>query len=332
MKIIALEEHYSTPEINAAWKALPPELQDPITTNFGTGKIADGLLDMSGDPLGARLKNMDDNGIDVQVLSLTTPGVQSFDPAQSVDFARRCNDLAAELIAKRPDRFQGFAALPTPDPEAAAKELERCVSELGFKGAMLCGRTQGKNVDDPAQFAIYEAAASLKVPLYIHPQIPQPSVRDAYYTGYGDELDTTFATSGVGWHFETGIQAIRLILSGVFDRLPDLQIILGHWGELMAFYLTRLNSMSKLAHQLKMPVEEYYKQHVYLTPSGIYSQQYLRWAIEVMGVERILFALDYPFIDAPGGGSRQFLTDAALSDQDKELIAHGNWERLTSQA
>ena len=209
------------------------------------GKVQTRLEDLSEE----RLRQMNDSGVDVQVLSLTTPATQNLAATDAVGLAREANDLVAATLRRYPDRFQGFAKLPTPGPVQAASELQRAVNDLGFKGAMLCGRTHERNLDHPVFTPIFEAAAELRVPLYIHPQIPQRSVRDAYYSGFDDRIDLILATGGIGWHFETGVQFIRLILAGVFDRHPDLQIILGHWGEVVLFYLERLKLLAQARPQ-----------------------------------------------------------------------------------
>ena len=325
MKIIALEEHFVTGDVMEKWAGLSPANHDDSIDLFPGDHILDKrLADLSDD----RIAQMDASGVDVQVLSLTTPGTQVLEAKDAVAIATRANNLIAETVRRRPDRYEGFATLPTPDPEAAARELERSVTELGCKGALLFGRTRERNADDPAFLPIYEAAAHLRVPLYIHPQIPTHGVRDHYYSGLEDPLNLQLATARIGWHYETGMQILRLILSGVFDRFPDLQIITGHWGEVILFYLERIDSMPTGAAKLQRPITDYVRQNLSVTPSGIFSQRYLRWATEVVGIERILFATDYPYQFAGNGGARRFLTDAPLSDADREKIAHGNWERL----
>ena len=327
MKIIALEEHFATPEIMAAWQALSPGLQDISLKQSTGGEAGHRLLDLADE----RLRSMDAAGIDVQVLSLTTPGVQSLDPGQAVPLARAANDLLAATVRARPDRFQGFATLPTPEPGEAARELERAVRDLGLNGAMLNGRTRERNLDHPDFLPVFEAAATLGAPLYLHPQSPQPAVRDAYYAGFGGALDAVFATGGIGWHYETGIQALRLVLAGVFDRFPDLQLILGHWGEVVLFYLDRIDAMTasaKEATRLQRPVSDYFRTNVSVTPSGIFSQRYLRWSREVLGAGRILFSTDYPYVLQPDGAARRFLEAAELDEADRDAIAHGNWERM----
>ena len=185
---------------------------------------------------------MDESGVDVQVLSVTTPALHNLEPKESVTLARQTNDLVAVTVAKYPTRFQGFATLATAAPKEAAAELERGVTRLGFVGTMLCGRTREKNLDHPDFLPLLETAARLGVPLFVHPQIPQRAVREVYYSGFNDQIDTAFATFALGWHYEAGIQFVRLILAGVFDKYPDLQIILGHWGEVVLFYLERLDA------------------------------------------------------------------------------------------
>ena len=326
MKIIALEEHFILPELRAAWSALDPSLQEPMSNLPGQDETGARLADL-GD---LRLKEMDESGIDVQVLSLNPPGTQILEPAAARDLARAANDQLAAIVARQPDRFQAFATLPTPDPAAAAIELERCVSELGFRGALLCPRTRDRSLDQPEFFPILEKAAELRVPLYLHPQSPALAVRQTYYSGFDEKLDTLFASAGFGWHVDTGIYALRLILAGVFDRLPSLQIILGHWGEVILFFLDRIDSLAKTA-QLPKPISSYMRDNFYVAGSGIMSPRYLREAVDILGIDRILYSIDYPYMMMPNGEARRFLMDAPLSDADKLKIAHGNWERLTNR-
>ncbi|MFI9273457.1 amidohydrolase family protein [Kitasatospora sp. NPDC052896] len=326
MKIIALEEHLANQEVLDAWRALPPGYQDDSLEIFDEPLIEARLADLAGE----RIRSMDDAGVDVQVLSLTTPGMANLKATAAVSLARRTNDLIAETVAAKPDRFEGFATLPTPDPEAAAAELRRAVETLGLKGAMIFGRVGERNMDHPSFRPLYEAAAQLRVPLYVHPQLPCRAVRDAYYTGFGPQVEVAFAGPGIGWHYETGVQLIRLILSGTLDRHPDLQFILGHWGEVVLFYLERMAFLDG-ASSLHRPLRDYFRQNVSYTPSGIFNHEYLRRTVKAVGVERVLFSADYPFIDAGLGGARGFLEQAELAPREKELIAHGNWERLTAR-
>ena len=156
-------------------------------------------------------------------------------------------------------------------------------------------------------------------------------MREAIYGGLGEATDAAFATFGLGWHYETGVQLLRMVLAGVFDRFPDLQLIPGHWGEVVLFYLERIENLSRVAKGLAHPVSHYVRHNLVVTPSGMFSQSYLQRTIEILGVDRILFSTDYPFRYAPEGGARRFLDEAAVSDGDKAKIAHGNWARRTGR-
>ena len=326
MKIVALEEHIVTPGVLEAWARVPTAKEDGVD-HAGEGPLAEKLADVDEQ----RLRDMDDAGVDVQVLSVTTPGVQNLAAENAPRVAREANDAIAAAMAQHPDRFEGFATLPTPDPAAAADELRRAIDELGMKGAMLCGRTGERNMDEPEFAEIYRTAADLRAPLYIHPQSPVVAVREAIYSGFGEPLDTLFARFGIGWHYETGVQLLRLIFSGVFDRNPDLQVIIGHWGEVVLFYLERIATMQLMGLKLDRPLEDYFRENVFYTGSGILSQRYLHWTLEVVGVERVMYSVDYPYIPLPAGAARRFLEEADLDSTDREKIAHGNWERLTTR-
>lgn len=325
MKIIALEEHFITPAVEEAVnRFVPPGQQEMRNQDLPRY----GLLNSQLEELGTgRLQHMDATGIDVQLLSYNTPGVQVLSASEAMPLARDANDLLAAAISAHPDRFAGFATLPTPDPEAAAAELERTVLKLGFKGAMINGRTNERFLDDQSFRPVLEAAVALDVPIYLHPTPPSKTVQDAYYSGFEPSLSAIFARAGWGWHMETGIHALRMILGGVFDRYPSLQIILGHWGEMIPFYLARVNqTLSPLAKQLQRPVADYFLQQMYVTPSGMFTLPPFQLALQVMGVDRIMYSVDYPY--AQGENARTFLETAPISPADKEKIAHGNAERL----
>ncbi len=326
MRLVGLEEHIVTTDVIKAWKELPPEWQDLSLEHSSTGDAGRRLLDTGSD----RLADMDSMGLDVQVLSVTAPGLQDLAPEKAIELQTGVNDSLAEAVRKNPGRLQAFATLATPDPTAAARELERAVKKLGLHEAMIFGRTRNRNLDHPDSAPLFEVANSLRCPLYLHPQSPRPSVREVYYQGFGDQVDMMFGMGGLGWHVETGVQLIRMILAGVFDRYPDLRIIAGHWGEVVAFYLERIDLLTGAA-KLKRPLSEYFKQHVYITPSGILSQRYFRWAIEVFGVNRVMFSTDYPFQFPANGKARRFMEEAELSDADRQAVAAGNWDGLCAQ-
>ncbi|WP_245434998.1 amidohydrolase family protein [Rhizobium anhuiense] len=227
--------------------------------------------------------------------------------------------------------WAALAALPSAAPDAAAEELRRCVEELGCKGAILYGRVGEKNLDNAIFEPTFACAAELGVPLLIHPQLPQASVRDAYYTGFNAPIDLALSTFGLGWHFEAGIQFVRVVLAGVFDRYPNLQVILGHWGELVIFYLERLSMLDRVSG-LQRNFVDYVRNNLYLTASGMFSPTYLQQAIDAVGSDRILFSTDFPYQYRPGGDARGFVDGLALGGAEKAKFAHENWERLCGSA
>ncbi len=325
MKTIGTEEHFVTEDVLAAWSRLEPSAREASRAGAPPGELGERLREVGE----RRIAAMDEAGLEVQVISLTSPGLHNLPADEATGLQVETNDRIAELVSAHPDRFEGFATLATPAPGAAARELERAVTELGLNGALIFGRTGERNLDHPENWPIFEAAASLHAPLYIHPQIPQSPVRAALYDGFDDNVDSAFATHGIGWHYESGVQFLRLALAGVFDRFPDLQVLLGHWGEVVLFYLDRADG---LAMQAKLPLRftEYVRRNAYITAGGVYSQRYLRWAVEVVGVERIMFATDYPYRPGPDGGVEHFLHTAGLDRTEQERVAAGNWEALVA--
>jgi predicted TIM-barrel fold metal-dependent hydrolase len=322
LKIITLEEHFlNSAIIGAARKAMGSSYLDVFKSPDDLARLRQ-IQDIGE----GRLADMDADGIDVQVLN---PQETNMLPAaEAVSLARNANDQLADAVRAHPDRFAGFATLPTPDPEAAAAELERAVTRLGFKGAMIMGRTAGLFLDDPRFRPILEAASALDVPIYLHPAPPPEAVQDAYYRGGLDPaVSSRFATGAWGWHLETGIHALHLILAGVFDEFPNLQLILGHWGEMIPFYLSRFDGfMIPAVTKLKRRISDYFMNNVYVTPSGMYALPQLQLTMQVIGVDRILYAADYPYLS--NKGAREFLEQAPISPADKEKIAHGNAEKL----
>lgn len=325
VKVIALEEHFTTAEVVDAWANVEPRWQDLSSQMSHDGPVAEQLSDL-GD---RRIAAMDAGGIDRSVLSLTAPALHNLEPADAVALQGPCNDVLAEAIAAHPDRLSGFATLGLPDPDAAARELDRAVTQLGFDGGMVFSHTRERPLDHQDNWPVFEAAAALRAPLYLHPQSPPPDVRAAYYQGLGDAAELGLATFSIGWHYDAGLALLRMIVAGVFDRFPDLQVILGHWGEVVLFYLDRIDNLAAVTG-LARPISEYFGTNVHVTPGGVFSQRYFRWALEVMGPERIMFACDYPFRSAPPEGCDGFLAAAGLPDADRDAIASGNWERLVA--
>ena len=309
--VIALEEHYYDPEVAKTFDG--PEGRAPEIRR---------RLDDLGE---LRLKEMDEAGIDVQVLSHGAPSTQRLDAPTAVRLARDANDRLAKVIAARPERFAGFAALPTPDPKAAAAELERTVSELGFKGAMVHGLTNGVFFDDKRFWPIFERAQALDVPLYVHPAAPHSAVVDAYYKDYVKDFP---AILNAAWGFtvETATQGIRLVLSGVFDAYPDLKIILGHMGEGLPFLLWRIDHALSRPGNRRIAFREQFSRHFYITTSGNFSTPALLCSMMELGVDRILFSVDWPFVqNVPG---TKWMSELQLSAEDKTKILSGNAKRL----
>ncbi|MFC7067916.1 amidohydrolase family protein [Brucella rhizosphaerae] len=322
MKLIGVEEHFLMPEVGDAWHAIGLDAVDPSVA-IHSGVIERRLLDLAEE----RITLMDETGLDVQVLSLTTPSLHDCGP-ESIDMARRANDALAAAMTRYPSRFEAFATLPVAMPDEAALELDRCVSTLGFKGTMLCGRVGKRNLDDPMFSPIFQCAETLSVPILLHPRTPEMAVREAYYSGFRPEVDAALSTYGLGWHYDAGIQFLRLVLSGIFDRLPGLQMILGHWGELVLFYAERFAAMDRVSG-LNHPIATYLRQNLYVTASGMFLPHYLERAAAVVGTDRLLFSTDYPYQYRPGQDARRFLENCGLTESGKNGFAHENWLRLT---
>lgn len=267
-----------------------------------------------------RLADMDASGIDLQVLSEAALGAPPDAAA-----ATAANDRLAAAVAAHPARFAAFASLPAA-PAAAADELERAVTRLGLRGALINGQLGGRFLDDPAAAVVLARAEALGVPLYLHPAEPPAAVRDAYYAGFAPPVTQLLATAGWGWHIESGLHVLRLILAGVFDRFPRLQVIVGHMGEALPFMLARSETILDPVAGLSRPLGAYFRDHVHVTTSGFFTVPPLLCALLVLGADRILFSVDYPF--SPNARGRAFLETAPLAPADREKIAHGNAERL----
>ena len=322
MRTIAIEEHFLAKgfrEVLQSNASSPAGVLNPMMTAERQIKLAD--LDT------LRLQDMDTSGIDLQVISGIGATIAPRPGDESVQLAREANDQLAQACTTHPDRFAGFATLPMTKPEAAADELERAVRSLGLKGAMLFGTTNGRFLDDPVFLPVLERAVALSVPIYLHPAFPPAPVREAYYTDLDPAVGIGLATFGWGWHSEVGMHALRLILAGVFDRLPTLQIIIGHMGEMIPFMLARIHDMlTPVAKHLQQSVPEYFLHNFYITTSGFFTDPPLLLALQVVGADRIIFSVDYPFSANEQG--RAFLDHASISPADKEKISHLNAERL----
>jgi predicted TIM-barrel fold metal-dependent hydrolase len=309
--VIAIEEHYSDAELFAQFTgrdaAAPPHVLK--------------ALEEVGE---ARLKDMDEAGIDIQVLSHSAPSLQKLS-AGAVELARRVNDRLAAIVETQPTRYAAFAALPTSDPQAAADELARCVETLGFKGAMIHGLAHGQFIDDARYWPIFARAEALDVPIYLHPSMPHEAVVDAYYKEYAKDYPVLLRAAW-GFTVETATLAIRLVLSGVFDKHPKLKFVLGHLGEGLPFLLWRINNGLARPGQRPVQFRDIFSTHFSVTTSGFFSDPALLLCVQELGIDRILFAVDYPFeANAPGPA---WLARVPLCDEDKAKIASGNAKRL----
>ncbi|GHO86363.1 amidohydrolase family protein [Dictyobacter formicarum] len=322
MRTIAIEEHFLSIGFKVAMHRTPTR-QGANPTPTMIPRIQDKLSDLGT----TRLKDMDANGIDLQVISHTAMGELSISNDQEIELVQKANNQLAAATTAYPKRFAGFATLPMRSPAAAADELERALQLPGFKAAMINGTTQGRFLEDPRFLPILERATALEVPIYIHPGEPPAAVREAYYSGFDPAIAFSLATAGWGWHSEVGLHALRLILAGVFDRFPGLQIIIGHMGEMLPFMLDRINNVvTPLARHLKRPVPEYFLHNFTITTSGFFSDPPLLLALQTVGADRIIFSVDYPYSSNEQG--RAFLDHAAISPSDKEKISHLNAERI----
>jgi predicted TIM-barrel fold metal-dependent hydrolase len=311
-QVIALEEHYFDPEVRTHVHGLDATTAPRIVERL--------------DDLGAlRLKEMDEAGIDIQVLSHANPSLQKLDATTAVPLARRVNDRLHAAVERHPDRFAAFAALPTADPEAAADELERSVTRLGFKGAMIHGLTNGVFHDDKRFWPIFERAQALDVPLYMHPGIPQPAIIETYYKEYIAKYPNILRAAW-GFTVETATQAIRMILGGVFDAHPRLKIILGHLGEGLPFYLWRINMGLGRDGAGPSWFRDAFCEHFWITTSGFFSDPALICCMMEMGIDRILFSIDYPFVLNPPGA--EWIKTLPLSPEDQAKLLSGNVKRL----
>lgn len=318
MRIVALEEHFLLPDL--VERRLPPSVKGDMA--WLTPSLSAELANMGDGRLGA----MDASGISMQVLSASMPGADLVDGDDGIAFARANNDRLASAVRQHPERFGGFAHLPMRTPEAAADELERSVRELGFKGAMINGLTDGRFLDHPCFAPILERCVELDVPIYLHPNLPPKAVFDAYYAGLPGIAGPMLASGVFGWHSETGIHVLRLAMSGTLERFPGLNIIVGHMGEMLPFMLDRADRALRDRPGFEKPISEIIVDRVYVTTSGFFSIPPFLNALTTFGADRIMFSVDYPYGSNTAG--RKLLDMLPVSPADKVKIAHGNADRL----
>jgi predicted TIM-barrel fold metal-dependent hydrolase len=324
---IATEEAFAIPEQFEGWRRLIKQTRkyDPDLflnrAQIDGGPLSQRLLDLDGE----RLRIMDQAQVAVHLLSLTSTGVQAFRADKAIAIAAIANDRLAEAIKRHPTRYAGLAAFAPQNPKRAVKEIERAIGKLKLNGLIVNSHTNGEYLDQKKYRPILEAAAALKAPIYIHPRSPSPGMRAPYREYHLEHAIWGYAA-------ETGLHAVRLIVSGVFDEFPDLTIVLGHMGENIPYSLYRLDWMHRNARvsmdrpKLRMAPSEYFKRNFYITTSGVNWHPALKFGIEVLGADRIMFAIDYPYQETME--AVKFMNEAPISDSDKAKIFHGNAERV----
>lgn len=324
-RTIALEEHYATPEfMKGPGKKEGDRVQAANRASHTKLDLIDKLCDLDN----LRISDMDTAGVDIQLLSLTSPGTEQLGQDEAITLSRETNDYLAAATEKHPDRFWGLAALPMSTPDAAVRELERMVVNHAFKGAVINGHVDERYLDDQFFWPILECAENLQVPIYLHPTPPPQSVIHTYYTGnFSSQVTDSLSSSAWGWHIETAVNVLRFILGGALDKYPKLQIIIGHMGETLPFMLQRLDrGLPKEMTKLDRTISSYLRENFYYTFSGFtYLQSFLNLFLQV-GADRIMFSTDYPYGSMTA--ARTFLNQLPISPIDKERIEHGNAEHL----
>ena len=328
MLVIAIEVAFAIPEyldafVKEAATGRRPGIKVPALI-LSRPENVELLCDMN-----TRLKTMDENGVDMHVLSLTSPGVQIFDAEQATDMARLVNDRMAQIIRQHPTRFGGLATIAPHDPNSAAAEVERAIVVLGLNGVMINSHTDGEFLDDPKFYPILEVCERLKAPIYIHPTFPPEAMAKPFQV---------YNLDGALWGFaaETGLHAVRMVMGGVFDRFPELQIVLGHMGENLPFQLFRLDNVLNFLNshaqkppgmvELKKKPSEYIKSNIYITTSGMFWDTLLQFGLDTMGVDHLIFAIDYPYESSKV--ACEWIAKAPIAPGDKRAILSGNTEKM----
>lgn len=326
---IATEEAFAIPEQMEAMRELAGSGADHPDLDFWralTGQnpfaetIGGRLLDLDGE----RLRLMDQEGVDMQLLLLTSTGVQMLEAGRASELAQLANDRLAEAIRRHPGRYAGLGVVPTQDVPRAIRELERAIKGLGLNGIVINSHTNGEYLDERKYWPLLEAAAALGVPIYIHPRAPSPAMAAPY---------RPYRLEGAIWGYqaETGLHALRLIVSGAFDAFPDLRIVLGHMGEGLPYWLWRVDHMH--AHtaagarpKLKLRPSDYFRRNFLISTSGMNWEPVLKFCLSVLGADNLMWAIDYPYQDTRD--SVRFLDNADITREEREKIFHRNAERI----
>ncbi|KAF6784281.1 2-amino-3-carboxymuconate-6-semialdehyde decarboxylase [Colletotrichum musicola] len=314
-RFISLEEHF-----------IPPEIFDELSDLYGeqlkhVPDVADRLKDVGQ----LRLTNMDQNNVAMQIVS-HAPGLAARAPRLS----SLANDELARAVRDRPDRFAGFAVLPMAEPEAAAEELRRCVREHGFVGALVDSHADGVHYDDRRFWPVFSAAAELDVPIYLHPTFPTQAQSVAYEGDYDISAARSLGTSGFGWHQETGLAVLKLFAAGLFDEVPGLKIIIGHFGEMLPFMMERVGNLSARWRQRQRPWIQVWRENIWITTSGVWGMAPMACILRNTPLDHILYSVDYPFEKNEKGliWFLEFLESRLVTPDQLKMIAHQNAEKL----
>lgn len=326
MRVVALEEHFTVPAMLGRISKEAIAKRGILASDKIPPAIARGTLLQDLGP--ARIADMDMSGISVQILSAVGAGAELLPPDEGPRYARDLNDYLAHAVAEHPNRYAGFTHMPMTNPSAAADELERMVTLHGFCGGIVHGTTGGLFLDDPCFLHLLERFEALDVPLYLHPGIPPEAVRSAYYERLPLDTGYLLSTAGWGWHSETAIHVLRLILTGTLDRHPKLKLIIGHMGEGLPAMLARCDQVfaDVIHNRLTRSVSQTLTDQVWVTTSGLFTLAPFIPLLLTFGVDRVLFSVDYPF--SPNERGKKFLDSLPLSPSDKSKIAHGNADKL----
>lgn len=325
IRTITLEEHFATSSfLEGPGAGLVAQARGVAAAQrVDPGRLLRNLTDLGE----GRLEEMDRAGVDVQALSLTAPGVEQLETQAAANLARSVNDTLAEAVRRHPYRLHGLATVPTPDPAAAVAEVRRAHDELGFRGAVINGHSQGRYLDDERFWPILAELERLSMPLYLHPTVPSPQVAGTFAGNYPEAVQGPLSVAGWGWHVDTLFHTLRLVLSGAFDHFPRLQLVIGHLGEGLTGFLDRFGvAYGALPTGLERPVPDYFRRNVHYTISGFNFEAPFLSLLLLVGAERILFSADWPY--ASMAEARAFLDRIPVSPADRDRIAHGNAEVL----
>ncbi|MDX2156906.1 MAG: amidohydrolase family protein [Hyphomicrobiaceae bacterium] len=325
MRVVALEEHFSVPHL--VRRIGPDAIARRGFRPRKAPQAGPNPLDLLPEIGAVRMAAMDEAGVTVQVLSNSGPGPDLVPGADGVTMAREMNDHLAEAIRRHPDRLAGFAVLPMQSPDACPAELRRCVRDLGFVGVNINGTTEGRFLDHAAYEPLLAEAVTLDVPIYVHPHLAPETVRQAYFSGIDQGPARVLEAAGWGWHQETALHILRLVLTGTLDRHPRLKLIIGHMGEMLPMMLARADDVFALdIEHLRRPISRAITDQVWVTTSGIFTEPPFLAALLTFGIDRLMFSVDYPYASNMKG--RGFLDRLSLAPADMAKLCHGNADAL----